>query len=80
LKNKIDTKLTKEPYVFQVCFRLNSLINYYGRQVVANELLNESQDDVMLEVHIENLYGSYGLEIMQDAISMIFINELKKVG
>lgn len=80
MKNKLDTKLTREPYVFQICFRLNALIRYYGREVVAGELLDDSQGDMMLEIHIENLYSSFKLSDMQEAIGMIFPNELKKVG
>ncbi len=77
---KLDTALTRSPYVYQVCFRLNCLVEYYGRETVIDELLNSSQNDIMLEIHIENIYGTFELDIIQDAIGMLFPNELEKVA
>lgn len=78
---KINTVLMSEPKMFQLCFQLRQLNQYFGREAVFQELRADfCEDGTMLQVHIDNLYATFGVDLVNSATDMIFETELKKVG
>lgn len=86
--NELNTILTKEPYVNQVCSRLRQLNELYPRQIVhmllvhdytfivdlyATKVLNMSKDELELcKRHVSNLKLYYGKSIISESVSIMY--------
>jgi hypothetical protein len=78
---KLDTRLTKMPYNYQVLSRIQDLIIHYGRENVQQEFQGDiGQEDEDLQRHVENLYGSYTLTVMNDSLEIMFPAKKEKVA
>lgn len=76
----LKTKLTEMPYLYQVTFRIQDLVACYGRERVIAELFEATVEDSPVGLHVENLYGTYDLSVMNEAKQIMFSVEFKKVG
>ena len=74
-----------EPHDYQLSFRINQLIQYYGKSQVFKTMLTPRRllnvDDLSeLERHVSNLYNTFSESCYFEIFELIFKTELKKVG
>lgn len=69
------------PHAYLISNRLNDMIECYGKMpMLASIILAERSRQYEITLHIENLINTYGIDAVNDVLSIIFCVEYGKVS